>query len=80
MRWYPLGGDTDEPLTVTLRAFTGPGGGLYSFSQDIRDAHVWASGTFEHWFPVRGLVSALANAVHGRQAGEPMAVIERCPA
>jgi hypothetical protein len=63
-------------MVVIMRAFTYPDGSLYSGDADIRDAHVHCSGTFEHWFDVRGLMAALANAIDG-SAGldQPMAII-----
>jgi hypothetical protein len=77
MRWYPLGaGSVDHPLTVTLRAFTNPDGSLYPYAADIRDAHVWTSGMFEHWYPVRDILAALDNAISGTEENSPMALIE----
>ena len=76
MRWYPLGADTDQPLTVSLRAFTNADGTLYPHDADIRDSHVWTSGTFEHWFPVRDVLAALANAIHGTSMGAPIAMLD----
>lgn len=77
LRYYPDGTDSaDNPVTVTLRAFTYDGGALYRGDEDIRDAHVWTSGIFERWFTVRELVAAMANAVQGTDLAAPMAIVE----
>ncbi|SRR6266568_1730325 len=74
--WYPLGADTVVSATVVLRAFTNADGSLYPHNADIRDAHVWTSGMFERWFPVRDVLAALANAIYGTVPDEPMAWIK----
>lgn len=79
MRWYPQGADTDQPMTVVLRAFTNPDGSLYPSDADIRDAYVWTSSMFEHWFGVRDVLAALANAIHGNAVDQPMAIIDEPP-
>jgi hypothetical protein len=78
MRYYQRGAeDAERPLKAVLRAFTYQNGNLYPHDADIRDAYVWTSGMFEHWFLVSDLMDALANAVHGTSGTDaPMAVIE----
>lgn len=76
MRWYPLGSDTNAPAVLVLRAFTNPDGTFYPVSADIRDAHVWVSGIFERWLPVREVLAALANAMDGTDDTAPMAIID----
>jgi hypothetical protein len=82
LRYYPYGADySDATMHVQkfeLRAFTYEGGVLYPHDKDIRDAHVWCSGIFEHWLKVGDLIIALDNAVTGKAGmDKPMAVIEK---
>ena|SRR5690242_13155595 len=77
MRYYPNGADGDAVFTtVSLRAFTYDGGGLYRHDADIRDAFVWTSGLFERWFPVRDLMAALSNLDGHLGLDKPIAIIE----
>jgi hypothetical protein len=77
MRWYPLGTDSaDNPATVVLRAFTNADGTLYPHNADIRDSHVWTSGIFERFYPVRDVLAAMANAINGTDLGAPMAMLD----
>jgi hypothetical protein len=79
MRYYPQGadGDTEHPMTATLRAFTHEGGGVYFEADgDIRDSFVWASGFTEHWFKVSDLLKALDNLDGKLGTDQPIAVIE----
>ena len=78
LRFYPMGAeDADHPAEYVLRAFTHDGGGFLSENEDVRDAYVWCSGIFEHWFPVEELLDALDNVTSGRHGmDKPMATID----
>ena len=77
LRYWVHGSNTDKPAEFVLRAFTHDGGGFLSENEDIRDAYVWCSGTFEHWFPVEQLLDALDNITTGRFGmDKPMAAID----
>jgi hypothetical protein len=78
MRIYPSGAlDADNPVVVTMRAFTHDGGGFYSSSEDIRDASVWCSGMLERWFSVEWLIKALDNLDGKHGENEPIAIIDK---
>lgn len=54
--------DPDHPLRAVTRCITHDGGALWFDSDgDVRDAYVWLSGTFEHFFPVRQLLTAISE-------------------
>ena len=77
LRYYPFGSDTDKPAEYVLRAFTHDGGGFLREDEDVRDAYVWCSGIFEHWFKVEELLDALDNTTSGRHGmDKPMAAID----
>lgn len=77
LRYYPMGAkDADHPMTQVLRAFTHDGGGFYPHDADIRDSHVWTSGITERWFKVSDLITAMDNAINGRDINAPMAMID----
>lgn len=77
LRYYQFGTETDKPAEYVLRAFTHEGGGFLRYDEDVRDAFVWCSGIFEHWFPVEELLDALDNITTGLHGWDkPMAAID----
>lgn len=77
LSYYPRGAkDADHPATSVLRDFTHDGGGFIRADEDVRDAYVWTSGMFEHWYPVRDLMAALSNLDGHLGLDQPIATIE----
>jgi hypothetical protein len=76
LEYYANGTDSaDSPVNVEMRAFTHEGGGFISSDEDVRDAHIWTSGIFEHWYPVMDLIRAIQN-IDGRYGlDQPIAII-----
>ncbi len=78
IRWYPRGTDSaDNPIKSVMRAITHEGGGLWFDSDgDVRNAYIWTSGIWEHWLPVREVMSALRRMTGSGDMSQPLATID----
>jgi len=78
LRYYPEGADSaDYPVNSVMRAITHDGGGFWFDSDgDVRNAFIWTSGMFEHWYPVVEVMRAIHNQDGHLGMTKPMAIIE----
>lgn len=61
--WFPNGETADRTVDGVLRSFARKGGGFWPHDQDVREAFVHVSGTFEHWLPVRDVLTWMGEGV-----------------
>lgn len=63
VRWLTANNDIIEGVARAL--CVARGGGFLGAGDDVRDGYLWISGTFEHWLPVRDVMTMIGNGEFG---------------